>query len=183
MSEGPGFQKSSFRQVWVFGVDLTEPEARALLEYPDEDSRSPLEELLGVSFLDEDFIEIFDAKWLASYGFAHYLTEANGMSEDSVSPDAARLDALEGTVLLVFPQALREGATMEPRYPLQFVGSYLEAMEIRVPEPMPTESAKGVLEGPAGKPRPSDAAILGRVATAALIFLFALVLLMVWVAG
>lgn len=183
MSEGSGFHKSSFRQVWVFGVDLPEPEAKALLEYPDEDSRSPLEELLGVTNLDEDFIEIFEAKSLVSYGFAHYLTEANGMSEESVAPDAARLDALEGTVLLVFSQALREGATIEPRHPLQFIGSYREAIDVRVPDPMPTESAKGVLEGPHVKPRPSDAAILGRVATAALIFLFALVVLMVWIAG
>lgn len=183
MSEGSGFRKSSFRQVWVFGVDLPEPEAKALLEYPDEDSRSPLEEALGVTKLDEDFIEIFEAKSLASYGFAHYLTEANGMSEESVAPDAARLDALEGTVLLVFSQALREGATMEPRAPLRFIGTYREALQVRVPEPMPTESAKGVLEGSQVKPRPSDAAILGRVATVALIFLFALVVLMVWIAG
>ena len=49
------------------------------------------------------------------------------------------------------------------------------------PRTIPTKSATGTL--PQGRKKPSDAAMSGRIATYALLILFALVGLMIWIAA
>jgi hypothetical protein len=56
-----------------------------------------------------------------------------------------------------------------------------EAPAMSAPRTIPTESATGTL--PQGRKKPSDAAMSGRIATYALLILFALVGLMIWIAA
>ncbi len=110
-----------------------------------------------------------------------YLTEANGLDEATVGPDAAMLDALKGRLLMVFRAALGDGGTrFDPKPPLRFIGHYAEPAATP-PMPMPAaETAKGVLEG--GRGKPSDAAMSGRVAMGVLVFLFVFTALFIWMA-
>lgn len=173
------------RRLWVFAIDLPPDSVNAFAtaDGSDEDHTAwPLRDALGVRHLDADFIEVFDAATLADYGFARYLTEAQGMDAGSVAPDAAQLDALRGWVAILDAQALSNDETPAPQPPLHLIGTYVETRALTLPEPLVAQSAEGTLNGPPAK-RPSDAAIMGRVAMVALLVIFALTALMVWVAS
>ena len=121
------------------------------------------------------------AETLADYGLADYLIEANGMDPASVDPDRARLDALTGPVLLVLSGALADGIDrLAPRAPLTLVGRYTETPDFTLRPPLRSDAASGAI-GDAPAKRPSDAAMSGRIATLALLVLFALVGVMIWV--
>lgn len=136
------------RGVWVFHVDLPEAELeRFKTETTDEASGThdwPLAEALGLSWLDPEYVELFDANMMKDYGLARYLTEANGMDPATMNPADVALDELSGSVLLLFSKALPEDATeLAPRPPLSFV-THLEADRPK-PDltPMITPTASG----------------------------------------
>lgn len=160
------------RAVWVFALD--EGDA---IGVPDD-----LAAALGVAGLDADFVEQFRADTLSEYGFSTYLTDANGMDADQVARDAAMLDALTGPVVLVFSTALPPGAVPQPRPPLRLIGQYQETIALRLPEPLAARSAQGTLDS-APRKQPSEAAMMGRVAMVALLVIFALTAVVVWVAS
>lgn len=136
------------RATWVFQVALEGPTLEAFKAQPhpeqaDAPSAWPLREALGLARLDHDFIEVFEAEGLNDYGFARYLTEANGMDDASVAPDAARLDALKGPVLLVYSAALPQGTNaLSPRAPLRLVGRYTQAPEASLMQAPASNAAK-----------------------------------------
>jgi hypothetical protein len=163
---------TAMRAVWVFALDGSDE-----IEVPDA-----LAAALGVAELDEDFVEQFRVDILLDYGFATYMTDAMGMDADQIAPDAALLNALTGTVVLVVNTALPAGVTPDPRPPLRLIGYYEETVKLRVPEPLVAQSAQGTLDGAPVK-RTSDAAMMGRVATVALLVIFALTALVIWVAS
>nr|WP_321511876.1 hypothetical protein [uncultured Celeribacter sp.] len=173
------------RSVWVFALPgLTMAEATALNQprYDEDGDLSdwPLAAALGVHPApDADFIEVFDPTALDGYGFARYLSEANGMD---IGEDAARLDAITDPVVLVFSQALENGQShFAPSAPLHFAGRYSLPYELPPVIGIDTDSAKGQL--PQGKPPKSQARISGMVATVVLIFLAIFVAAFVWVGG
>jgi len=188
----PGLPKNGARAIWVFSVDLPAAEIPAFqheTKTGNGQTNWPLRDALGLkeAVLDPEHIELFEAKTIAEYGLARYLTEANGMSEASVAPDADRLDALSGHVLLVFSRGLPEGFTgLHPRDPVHFVGCYTEEKAQDPGLPLHSETAQGQSYHPPAAPRSkpvSDAAMSGRIATLALLVLFAIAAIMVWVAG
>jgi hypothetical protein len=162
------------RAVWLFAIDLPEAEVDAFLS-------GDLAAALGVHPLDPAQVEVVDTDTIKLIGLATYLTEANGLDEATVGPDAAMLDALKGRLLMVFRAALGDGGTrFDPKPPLRFIGHYAEPAAAP-PMPMPAaETAKGVLEG--GRGKPSDAAMSGRVAMGVLVFLFVFTALFIWMA-
>ena len=159
------------RAVWLFAIDLPEAEVDAFLS-------GDLATALGV---DPAQVEVVDTDTIKLIGLATYLTEANGLDEATVGPDAAMLDALNGRLLMVFRAALGDGGTrFDPKPPLRFIGHYAEPAAAP-PMPMPaTEATKGMLEG--GRGKPSDAAMSGRVAMGVLVFLFVFTALFIWMA-
>ncbi|MCV2883019.1 hypothetical protein [Actibacterium sp. XHP0104] len=174
------------RRVWVFAVDIPVDQIDAFNTetYSDDGDHVdwPLAEALGLSIHpDHDFIEIFDPATLKDYGFARYLTEANGMDASEVAPDAAMLNAQSAPVLLVFSQALKGADTaFAPKPPLRFLGSYgLTPTDVPMSD-LRSDSAKGQLGQ--GKPPLSPARARGMGAMFALLFLALAVLLMIWVA-
>ncbi len=166
------------RAVWVFARDEAEGAAPV-----DALPATDLASALGVTALDMDFVEQFRADTLSDYGFSAYLTEANGMDADQVAPDAAVLDALTGPVVLVFTAAMPANVVPVAQPPLRLIGRYHETETLRLPEPLMAAAAQGTLDGPARKGPPSEAAMMGRVAMVALLVIFALTALVVWVAS
>lgn len=161
------------RAVWVYSL-----EGMDSIDVPDA-----LAAALGLGWLDEDFVEQFNVDMLSDYGLSTYLTDANGMDADQVAADAAMLDALSGPLVLVFSSALQPGETPAPRPPLRLIGHYTETITLRLPEPLAAATAKGTLDGPPARKTPSDAAMMGRVAMVALLVIFALTGVVIWVAS
>ncbi|WP_368186247.1 hypothetical protein [Aestuariibius sp. HNIBRBA575] len=173
------------RAVWVFAIDLPDTAIAAFQAetYSDHGELRdwPLCDALGLDWLDHDFIEVFEAQTMQEYGFARYLTEANGLDEDAVGADADQLNALTGHVLLVFSDAVRS-KTLSPKPPLRLIGHYPDANPIAPMDKLYAKSAQGNLSKPAKKVK-SDAAIGGKIALYAMIVMFAIVGMMIWVAG
>lgn len=178
----------SVRCVWVLAVDLPEEAIKVFAEESEADRSGiswPLQDALGAGLLDRTYVEVFKVDTLDDYGLARYLTEANGMDEAGVAPDAARLDAIEGHVVMVFSDALGDGVVrLAPRPPLRLIGRYAESLDFAVRTAPASDAARKSAEAPEPEPRtgPSNAAMGGRVAMVALLVLFALVGLMIWVA-
>jgi hypothetical protein len=102
-------------------------------------------ELLGDPDLDPAFVEIFDLADLSSVGLSGYLTDGLGVPETAI-PDPARLDALQGPVLILLSKALHGRAvTLTPDPRLTLVGTYAEDRPPVHFEPLPIVGAQGVL--------------------------------------
>lgn len=148
------------------------------------DGWQPLFAALGVDYLQAADIQLVDIAALGEMTLGEFLQEAYEIAPEQLAPVAAQLQAQSGYVVL-----LRSGAFGGRAQQLVLQdGVHLVAF-LSEPGPgplalgpLPAAGAAGHLAGPA-RPTPSNAAILGRVATVALLVIFALTALMVWVAG
>ncbi|WP_294226225.1 hypothetical protein [uncultured Shimia sp.] len=104
----------------------------------------PLQEALGFTYLDEDFIELFPVSDLEGLGLTHYMVEGLGIAQKDVAEDAARLSAQNGWILVVLSAAF-DGVvqTLTPKSPLRWIGTYKEDGAPVHFEPLPDASAKG----------------------------------------
>lgn len=174
----------------IYSIDLpadTGPQDIARFAEPRHDTGDdpdwPLKAALGVSYLDEDFVEVFDVAALDEIGLVGYLIAGSGVAEADVAPYSELLDGLSGPIAVVFSAAFGGfDATITPQPPLRYVAAFREESAAVTFKPLPDESAKRV-ETPSAKKKPSDAAMSGRVATIALLVMALLVWLMIWIAG
>lgn len=179
MSERFEIKENEHGVVRLFTVDLPEAELDDFAD--DSDVPSALQEALGVDRLNMDFVELFPVSTLEGVGLAGYMIDGLGVAEAEVTEDRARLEAVKGPVLIVLSSAFGgHAATLTPKPPLRWVGTYTEDRAPVSFKPLPSDSAKGNM---GGKPPPSDAAMSGRVASIALLVLFLLVAVVVWVAA
>lgn len=149
----------------------------------DADPHWPLQDALGLAHLDAEFIELFDVADLGELGLAGYMIEGLGIAEADVTMHRAQLDAIKGEVLLVYSKAFGGfETTLRPQAPLRWIGTYQEDRPPVSFDPLSSEAAQGETV-PDAKPRPSDAAMSGRVAMVALLVIFALTGVVVWVAS
>lgn len=163
--------RTARRAVWVFSSDEAEMTAARAAS------------LLGVSALDPDYVEAFEAEALGDLGLAEFLTGPNGMDDASVAPDAGKLDALHGPVLLVFSAALPEGeTTLAPKPPLKLMGRYVESAGTSLHEaPSAPRETMPQEDAAPERPEPPERASLSAgsiVILAALILLGALILIL-----
>ena len=162
--------------VRLFSIDLPAEEIDKLRE-PE------LAQALGVDALDIDQIDLFTIEDLKGLGLVGYMTEGLGIAEAELADDRTRLDALKGPMLVVRSAAFKgQSATLTIQAPLRWIGTYAEEHAPVQFEPLPTGGTEGTT-APAGKPRPSDAAISGRVATVALLLIFIFTAILVWIAA
>ncbi len=177
LAEIPPMERGRLR---LFAINKTEDEARALL---DEGTHA-IQKLLGVNDLNPDFIELFRLADLGDMGLDDYLHTGYDVPRAQLDPQAGRLRALEGCVLVVLSLAFRDLHVTLPDTPdLTLIGTF----GAPAPEWTTTEtvtSASADLYTGAHKPgKPvSDAAMSGRVATAALLVIFLITGLVVWLA-
>jgi len=191
MNETLAVPPGAFRVIWVFELDLPEAEVKPMLAEAEgrEDALAPILAALGVPGLAPGGVEVFQAGAFEGYGLSRYLTEGAGMEGEGVAAEAARLDALRGPVVLVHSAALPDGARqLQAVAPLRLVGRFAENLDLSVRTPPAADSAHPAVPDPQPEAEterkpPSEAAQSGKVATLALVVLFALVGLMIWMAG
>ncbi len=139
-------------------------------------------EYLFEAELNPDFVDIVRIADLGGMALSAYIAEGYDMAPDLV--DKAAVDAITGYAVLVLSRATGEvETTLTPADGLRHVTTYSPVAKITPPEPLPDASAKGILEPKPTKPPKSDARMSGMVATYALLAMFALVGLMIWVGG
>lgn len=166
---------SDFGQLRVFATDLDLP-AEVLAKPPQG-----LADLFGAD-LNPDFVDVVQIRDLDGMKLSAYIAEGYDMAPDLV--DKAAVDAITGTAILVLSRATNAvETTLKLAEGLRHVTTYSPAVQIITPEKLPDASAKGILGNPPTKAPKSDARMSGMVATYALLVMFALVGLMIWVGG
>lgn len=165
--------------VRVFDVDL---DATAAEAFNRRNGNWPLREALGAEMLDPDYVNLFQIEDLEGVGLAGYLQDGMGVAEKELADHRAALDRLTDTVLVLGSRAFGGTAqVLNTRAPLHLVATFNED---KIPvsfDPLPYDSARRPADEK--KAPPSDAAMSGRVATIALLVLFALTGLVIWVAS
>ena len=165
--------------IFVFALNLPDDEVAAFTEAGAE--HWPLKTSLGAAALDPSGVEVLASKDMTGLGLTGLLVEGHGMDRDAVSADKARLDALQGHVVLVHASAFQGVAQdLSPGPELTFIGRYSGPRTATPVEPIRSKSAQGTLQD--GKAKPSDARVGGRIAMIALLVLLLLVGLMIWIA-
>ena len=137
---------------------------------------SAIESALGL-LLNPAYVDVFKIEDLEGMSLSAFLIEGHGVAIDPGA--AAELDTLGGTVVVVTSRAFADPQEVTPPAGWRYIGAFREPAPAPV-EPLESASAQGTIAG--GKPK-SDARIGGMVATVALIVLFLLVALMVWIAA
>lgn len=147
----------------------------------EERTPAALAALFGTDDLDADYIDVVDTRHLAGLSLIDYLHQGYDIP-DTATDDPALRD-LKGVVVLLMSRAARGRAvTLTLADTVTHVTTTGDPARLRVPSaPVETAAAAGTVPG--GRAAPSQAAMSGRVATIALIVLFALVVLMIWVAS
>lgn len=136
----------------------------------------------GNAPLNPDFVDVIDIEDLGDMDLAEYI--ATGYGNDLDAADQNAFARLAGVVVLIMSRA-HEGVelTLSLADGVQHITTLGQGARMTIAAGIETEAAKGVVAA-GGKPKKmSDARVGGMVATAALLFLFLLVGLMVWVGG
>lgn len=141
-----------------------------------------LDMALGVHDIDPAYVEIFPITDLDGVGLAAYLTEGCGVPKAQVAPDASRLDATQGHVMVVRSRAFGDRAvTLRPAAQLELIGTYTEQQTDWTPKgPIETASAHARI-APSLSPRAARARAsrIGGTIFAVFMVLIALVLYLV----
>ncbi|MGR3484466.1 MAG: hypothetical protein ACU0BF_03920 [Paracoccaceae bacterium] len=124
--------------------------------------------------------EVIEVADLTGVGLAGYLSEGMGLEDAQVAADREVLDGLTGAVIVLRARAFGGlPATLSPREGVRLIGRYGPPAPTPV-APLESASAGGAIA--AGGKGKSDARIGGMVATAALVVLALLAILMVLIA-
>ncbi len=171
----------------TFALSLTDAEAEALADdgNPPFDPH-PQQSFLGAQSLDRKYVEIFPVANLEGVGLTNYLVEGHGAQSVKVEPDRARLNALQGWVMLVFSGAFNgQSQTLQPDARLTLIGSYPQEGTDWTPSTLTAASAQPNPDAavPDAPKRMSDARMSGMVATAVLLFLAVFVTIFVLIGG
>ncbi len=166
------------RALHIFAVNLA---AEDIPPAKENAARTELiARLLGQAPDKPDHAELIAISDLEGLGLAGFLRDGPGIPEDQLSPHAARLDALDGYVLALYPGAFAEPTELEIGAELTLIASLgQEQSDWSDAQPLTSAAATEVV---AGKKRPSDAAMSGRVAMVALLVIALLTGLMIWIA-
>jgi len=121
----------------VFAMDMPAQQARFQRE------PGALEQILGVTGLDPDYIEIFPVADLESLGLAGYLGDGYGVPETEIAPDRDQLNAVQGYVMVVLSRAFGSRAvTLRPAGTLTLIGLYAQEPTDWSGDPIQTQSAQ-----------------------------------------
>lgn len=149
--------------------------------FATEEKPESLAALFGAK-LDETCVDIVRISDLGEMRLTDYIFQGYDMTADDV--DLATINAITGWAILVLSRATGERQTALTLAPgLRHVTTYSATTQLIAPGQMPEGATKGVIADPPARPAKSNARIGGMVATAALLVMFALVGLMIWVAG
>lgn len=115
----------------------------------------PLKYALGAEKLRPGFVETVRIRDLGAMSLSQYLSEAYGLPSKALAVDRAEIDALEGHVVILPPQAFDNTTqTLSPAAPLTHVGAYGAPAPKGRGAPLRSAGAEGSLTG---KPAPEGA--------------------------
>ena len=125
MSQTIGIPAGETGTIRVFAVNRPVAEIQALL------NGAPVADvarvLLGDPHLDTAGTELFPVSDLAGVGLAAYLSDGYAVTDEALAPDHAKLEALDGYVLLVFSDSFSGQAyELTPGQDLTLIGTYPE---------------------------------------------------------
>ncbi|GFE52233.1 hypothetical protein So717_39860 [Roseobacter cerasinus] len=128
-------------KIRVFAINQPPEEiATALKKQPKADLAR---ELLNAPHLSTTSAEIFPMSDLAGVGLAGYLSEGYAVEDDALAPDRAKLDALDGYVMLLFSDSFGGAAAeLEPGPTLTIIGTYAELRPSGTTGAIDTDSAR-----------------------------------------
>jgi hypothetical protein len=166
---------NDFGQIRVFEVRSTLPQN--VIEKTPEG----LKALFGTDALDPTYIDIIKINDLSSMSLTDYI--AQGYDMEAAEHDIAAVNGIEGYAILIMSSAAGGAeVTLELTPEVRHVTTYVPEAQLQIIEPLSSDSAKGFINDPPARAPKSDARIGGMVAMIALIVLFLLVGLMIWVA-
>jgi hypothetical protein len=140
-----------------------------------------LKEVFGAD-LNPDYVDVVNADELSGLPLASYIRQGYDMPEDGMN--AELLNSQRGIVVLLMSRAFGDEAVeLNPTSAVEYVTTVAEPSSFTAPEVLRSEGAAGDVGPGKGRKVPSDAALSGRVAMVALVVLFAVVGLMLWVAA
>jgi hypothetical protein len=163
-------------QLRLFAVNLTNPS--------DTPTAQTLCDLLGANDLDPTYVELVQISDLDEMSLPQYLSQGYDIDAETLAPDRTRLAALSGYVLIILSLAFRDRAlTLRDVPDLTLIASYgADGPDWTSTEAIKTDST-AIGSGAQPRKKPSDAAMGGRVATFALLFMFVFTALFIWLAA
>ena len=143
-----------------------------------------LESALGTTGLNSKDVQQIQTRILDEMPLSQFLIDAYDVSEDEIAPHRATLDAADGLILVIRSGAFRDRpVTLNTSSDATLLATLSEPNASKpFTSPLSAKGAEGILSKPAKK-KPSDAAMLGRVATIALLVMALLVWVMIKIAG
>lgn len=137
--------------------------------------------LFGTKGLDSTFVDIIKIDDLSAMSLSDYIFQ--GYDVTLPAHDLPAVNRIEGYAILILSRASGGRlTTLTPASGVRHVTTYIPETQIEVIEPLRSDSAAGKLEQGQSKAPKSDARIGGMVATVALLVMFLLVVLMIWIA-
>lgn len=169
--------KGEYGQIRLFAVNRAIDDMTRALR--DTDKQQVINDLLGVE-IPENTAELFLISDLTGVGLARYLTDGYAVTQEQISRDRSRLDALDGYVLLLFSTAFdgRE-TTFETGPDLTLIGTYGEEQPVMAAPPLMADAALPYTGVPSMTPRAAPGGVAGK-ALVVLAVLVALGLLGWW---
>ena len=161
-------------QLRLFAVNLTDAGG--------ENIPKTLGQMLGAEDLDPAYVELVRLSDLGDMNLPQYLAQGYDIDADTLSADRARLTGLSGYVLIILSLAFRDRAmTLRAVPELTLIANYgAQGPDWSANETIDTDSTD-IGSGVQPRKTPSDAAIGGRIATYALLFLFVFTALFIWI--
>lgn len=162
-------------RIYVF--EVSEQTAGAL----QADRDLTLAQTFGV-LLDGDFVDVVDISALEGMALSSYIHQGYDIPLDRMDRDA--IDAVETCAVLIMSRAFGGAAVhlslgASPRH----VATCTDPQSLQPTVPLISEAAEGTLAATPERAPISDAAMSGRIATLALLVLFAVVGLIIWMAS
>ena len=155
---------------------ISRPIATVAREMKQQPKAALASALLGHE-IAEDAFELFALSDLTGVGLPGYLAEGYDIAQTTLKQDRAKLEALEGYVLIVFSCVSDAGeVTLNPAPELTLIGSYSEPRGAQAAAPIATPSAKAY----SGAKQPATAPTRSRVRNALSLVSVALTLLLIW---
>ena len=162
----------------IYVLELNRPAPEGLEEKTD----AAMMAVLGPVLVNTDYVDAITPGMLSDMTLADLIR--NGYEMPVSERDAETLRGLFGTTVLVMSAAFGgKEMTVDLPADVRLVTTLREAAQMNAPRPITTESAKGAITPKPAKKQPSEAAMSGRIATIALVGMFLLVAIMIWIAG
>ncbi|MGJ8621992.1 MAG: hypothetical protein ACSHW1_04390 [Yoonia sp.] len=138
--------------------------------------------VFGQVVLNTDYVDVIAADALRDMTLPQLIDSGYDMPVDEGQKNA--MSTIDGTTVLIMSAGFG-GHSVNVTLPkgTRLVTVLRETPAIRVIDPLTAQSAEGIIATDAKKPPKSNARMSGMVATFALLAMFALVALMIWVGG